>query len=84
MIIINESYSAPNEVNIQIEGKLDGESVGSLHDVCTGHISEKKSVRLNLRKLLWVDREGLDYLRSIRKNVRLEGLNPYFELELNE
>ena len=84
MIIINETYAGESEVIIQVEGKLDSESVVSLRDLCRGHIFEKRNIRLNLQKLLWVDRDGLDYLRSIQKNVRLEGLNPYFKLELNE
>ena len=82
MIIIDETYLSENSVLIQIEGKLDRESVGSLHDLCQEHFLRESRVRLNLEKLLWVDKEGLDYLRSIRNKVHLEGLNSYFELEL--
>ena len=69
---------------IQVEGKLDGESVTSLREICTDHLIKKRTVRINLAKVHGADRQGLVYLRSIQENVVLEGLNKYFELELSD
>ena len=82
VIIINETYLEDDTVIIQVEGKLDGDSVTALRDLCADHLINKKAVRINLDKVHSTDRKGIGYLRSIQKNVCLEGLNKYFELEL--
>ena len=83
MIIISETHVTDDMVMIQIEGKLDGESVSSLRDICTDHLVKKRTVRINLAKVRGADRQGIVYLRSIQENVVLEGLNKYLELELS-
>ncbi|MCP4755426.1 MAG: hypothetical protein GY866_31570 [Proteobacteria bacterium] len=70
-------------VSIQIEGRLDSESISALRDLCTGHLHKKK-IQLNLEKVDRIDREGLDYLRSIRKQIQLDGLSSYLKLELDD
>ena len=82
MIFIKETFSEDGSVSIQIEGRLNRKSISSLRDVCAGHLLKKK-LRLNLAKVDRIDREGMDYLRSIRKHVQLDGLNSYLILELN-
>ena len=82
MIFIKENFFEDGSVSIQIEGRLDRKSISSLRDVCADHLLKKK-LRLNLAKVDRIDREGLDYLRSIRKQIQLDGLNSYLTLELN-
>ena len=83
MIYIKEKFSEDGEVTIQIEGSLDSKSLTSLREVCAVYLCQKK-LRLNLEKVDRVDRESLDYLRSIRKHIHLDGLNNYLILELND
>jgi len=84
MIFIKETFSGDGEVSIQIEGVLDSASIPSLRDLCADHLSMKRKLRLNLDKVNRIDGESLNYLRSIRKQVRMEGLNQYLKLELEE
>ena len=83
MIFLKERFLEDGSVSIQIEGRLDSESVSSLRDLCTGYLGTK-TVRLNLEKVDRIDRAALDYLRLIRKQVHLDGLNRYLRLELND
>ena len=83
MIFLKETFLEDGTVSIQIEGRLDSHSISSLRDLCAGHLGEK-NLRLNLDKVDRIDRDGLDYLRSIKKKVLLEGLSRYLTLELNE
>ena len=84
MLYLKETFSEDGGVTIHIEGRLDNDSIASLRNLCAGHLSHKKEIQLNLDKVNWIDRESLDYLRSIQKNVRFSGLNSYLQLELDE
>ncbi|MBT4643814.1 MAG: hypothetical protein HOC09_33855 [Deltaproteobacteria bacterium] len=84
MIFIKETFSEDGGVSIQIEGQLDSDSIPSLRDMCADHLSHERVIRLNLEKVDRIDRESLDYLRSVQTQVCLEGLNQYIRLELND
>ena len=84
MIFIKETFSEDGGVSVQIEGWLDDDSIPALRDMCADHLRHKREIRLNLEKVDRIDEESLAYLRSIQRQVRLEGLNPYLRLELNE
>ena len=84
MIYIKETFSEDGEVSIQIEGGLDNAAIPSLRDLCADHLGKKRKIRLNLKKVNRIDQESLAFLKSIRREVHLEGLNQYLKLELDE
>jgi len=84
MIFFKETFTEFGEVSIQIEGVLDRDSIHPLREICTDHLVKKRKLSLNLEKVNRIDNENLAYLRSIRKQVRLDGLNQYLKLELDE
>ncbi len=84
MTYIKETFSKDSGVSIQIEGKLESESIPSLREVCVDHLNHARKLRLNLEKVDLVDAESLDCLRSVQSQVDLDGLNEYLKLELDE
>ena len=84
MIHINETSSSQDTVIIQLEGRLDSESLASLEDVYQKHLSIGQKVILDLESLNSIDRHGKDFLRKIRNNVRYIGLSEYLSLEIGD
>ena len=84
MIYFKEFFSEDGGVCIQIEGGLDSVAIPALQDLCADHFGKKRKVSLNLAKVDRIDRESLTYLRSIRNQVQLDGLNQYLKMMLDE
>ncbi len=76
MIYIKEIFPHKDSVVIQVDGILDDESIEILKEVCQRHLESKKKIELNLQGLMYIFREGRDFLREIQDkiNIRPPGL----------
>ena len=74
MIYIKEIPEGENSVIIQIDGFLEPESVPILKKVCQRQLGMKATVTLNLEKLLYISREGMNYLEEIKRKVIIIGV----------
>jgi ABC-type transporter Mla MlaB component len=84
MIYFKETFTEDGDVFIRIEGELNNAAMPVLRDLCAGHLGKKRKLSLNLEDVNRIDNENLAYLRSIRSQVRLDGLSQYLKLELDE
>ena len=84
MIYFKETFAESGDVLIRIEGELNNAAMPVLRDLCAGHLGKKRKLRINLEDVNRIDNESLAYLKSIRSQVRLEGLSQYLKLELDE
>jgi ABC-type transporter Mla MlaB component len=84
MIYFKETFTEDGDVFIRIEGEVNNAAMPVLRDLCAGHLGKKRNLSINLENVSRIDSEGLVYLRSIRSQVRLDGLSQYLKLELDE
>ena len=83
MIYFKETFTEDDDVFIRIEGELNNAAMPVLRDLCAGHLGKKRKLSINLEDVNRIDNESLAYLRSIRSQVRLDGLSQYIKLELD-
>ncbi|MCP4629196.1 MAG: STAS domain-containing protein [bacterium] len=84
MIYFKETFSEDGDVFIRIEGELNNATMPVLRDLCAGHLGKKRKLSINLEDVNRIDNASLAYLKSIRSQVRLDGLSQYLKLELDE
>ncbi len=84
MIYFKETFTEDGDVFIRIEGELNNAAIPVLRDLCAGHLGKKRKLSINLEDVNRIDNESLAYLKSIRSQVRLDGLSQYFKLALDE
>jgi len=84
MIYFKETFTEDGVVSIRIEGELNNAAMPVFRDLCAGHLGKKLKLSINLEDVNQIDKESLAYLKSIRSQVRLEGLSQYLKLELDE
>ena len=82
MIYFKETFTEDGDVFIRIEGELNNAAIPALRDLCAGHLGKKRKLSINLEDVNRIDNESLAYLRSIRSQVRLDGLSQYLKLEM--
>lgn len=74
MIYIKEIYVDDSSVILRAEGILDCESIPPLKNICERYLEWERKVMLQVEGLLYITREGRDFLREIQnKGVILEG-----------
>ena len=84
MIYIEESFAAKETVILRVEGGLDRESLSDFRRVCARHLQAKRKVQIDLGGISHICKEGRDFLRSIKNEVQLMGLNKYLEMDIHE
>ncbi len=86
MILIKEFKPDKISVEIQIEGKLDRESIPTLKEVCQFYLDSGpiKNITLEMHGLRSIGIEGKIYLKEIKDKVCLEGLPEFLRMELCE
>ncbi|MBU2549351.1 MAG: hypothetical protein KKB20_13115 [Proteobacteria bacterium] len=84
MIHVEESFTDERTVLLRIEGRLDRESFPAFRAVCQRHLEAGRRVRLDMGGLNHIGQDGREFVRSIRKRVRLQGLSEYLKLAIDE
>ena len=67
------------EVLLQVEGRLDRDSLPVLRKVCEHHWQEGRMVHLDLSGVYYVGREGRDFLLGVKDKLRLIGMSQYLK-----
>ena len=84
MIYIEEAFTTKEAVILRVEGGLDRESLPDFCRVCARHLEAKRKVQIDLGQISHICKEGRDFLRSIKNDVQLMGLNKYLEMDIHE
>jgi hypothetical protein len=74
MIYIKEIPEGEKSIIIQIDGSLEPESVSVLKEICERHLATKARVTLNLERLFYISRDGMNYLDEIKSRVIIIGV----------
>ena len=82
MICIRETFPEDNATNLEVDGRLDWESLPILKNVCLRHLKKKRRITLHLRGLSHIDKEGRDFLKEIRDQLTLKGIPEFIKLEI--
>ena len=84
MIYIEEAFTAKEDVVLRVEGGLDRVSLPDFRRLCTRHLQANRKVQIDLGQINHICKEGRDFLRSIKHEVQLTGLNKYLEMDIHE
>ncbi len=67
MIYIKESFLDDHSIVIQADGTLDSDSIPILRKICERNLECKRKVFLKLKDLMYVSREGNDFLKAMEE-----------------
>ena len=81
MIHVKENYLDKHTITLEVDGVLDQGAVPVLKSVCEKHLSEKRSVLLNLEGVVSVTREGRSFLNGMREKVRIDNLPEFMNFQ---
>jgi len=83
MLKISQVGKAKHSVTLKLEGRVVGEWVGELRQVCESLLNEGRAVRLDLTDVSFVDDDGVAALASYRsRSVTLANGSPFVEEQL--
>ena len=70
---------------LRLEGHLGGPWVGELRRSCERVLLEGKQLTLDLAGVSFIDRDGVRFLRSLKRtDVKLRNCSPFVALRLEE
>ena len=85
MLRISIIHRADEGMQFQLEGRLIGPWVEELRRLSDQALSQQKTVSLDLRKVWFVDLQGVDLLRDLaRKRVTQINCSPFVSQQLKE
>lgn len=84
MIYINEDRLDDGSVTIQVQGRLNRDSLPTLQAVCRRYFDSEYEgqISIHLEELLHCCQEAKSYLKDIRSRVTYVGLPEFLRLEL--
>lgn len=82
MICIKETFPDEHSVVIQVDGRLDKESLEPLERVFGRYVNSRRKIVFSLHGLKSISKEGRIFLELIRNKVSLVGLSEFLKLEL--
>ena len=82
MIHIKETFPNEQTVVIQVDGRLNKETLEPLNRVISRHASDDKKIILSLQGLISVSEEGQNFFKRIKSQVIFTGLSQFLKLGL--
>ncbi len=83
MLKISQTEKANHSVTLKLEGRLVGEWVGELRQVCETLLTEGRSLKLDLADVTFADASGVAALSSFKsRGVTFSNCSPFVEEQL--
>ena len=80
MIYIKETFPDDKSVSIKVDGVLDEASIPVLNNLFLLHFRKEKKILIDLKYLINICREGIDFLKQIQTNVEFIDPPPFIKL----
>ena len=80
MIYIKEAFPDDKSVSIKVDGVLDDVSIPILNNLCLFHQRKERKIFIDLKYLINICREGIDFLQQIQADVELIDPPPFIKL----
>jgi hypothetical protein len=81
MIYIKETFPDDKSVSIKVDGVLDDASIPILNNLCRLHLRDEKKICIDLKYLINICREGIDFLQQMQTKVELIDPPPFIKLK---
>jgi ABC-type transporter Mla MlaB component len=83
MLKISQAGKPNHSVTLKLEGRVVGPWVGELRQVCETHLTEQRSLKLDLADVTFVDASGVAALSSLKaRGVAFTNCSPFVEEQL--
>ena len=83
MLKISQAEKATHSVTLKLEGRVVGEWVGELRQVCETLLTEGRSLKLDLADVTFADASGVSALSSFKsRGVVFTNCSPFVEEQL--
>jgi len=83
MLKISQTERANHSVTLKLEGRVVGEWVGELRQVCETLLTEGRSLKLDLADVTFADASGVAALSSFKsRGVTFSNCSPFLEEQL--
>ncbi len=83
MLKISQTERANHSVTLKLEGRVVGEWVGELRQVCETLLTEGRSLKLDLADVTFADASGVAALSSFKsRGVTFSNCSPFVEEQL--
>ncbi len=83
MLKISQTERANHSVTLKLEGRVVGEWVGELRQVCETLLTEGRSLKLDLADVTFSDASGVAALSSFKsRGVTFSNCSPFVEEQL--
>ena len=83
MLKISQAGKANHSVTLKLEGRVVGPWVSELRQVCETHLSEGRSLKLDLTDVTFADADGVVVLTAFKtRGVTLKHCSPFVEEQL--
>ena len=83
MLRISQAGKANHSVTLKLEGRVVGEWVGELRQVCETLLTEGRSLKLDLADVTFADASGVTALSSFKsRGVTFSNCSPFVEEQL--
>lgn len=82
MLRIDTIQTDANTTTLQLEGRVDRQSLAVLAGTCENILQKEETVVLNMKGIDHISKEGRDYLQTIKSQVRFVNLSEYLKIEL--
>ena len=83
MLKISQAEKANHSVTLKLEGRVVGEWVGELRQVCETLLTDERSLKLDLADVTFADASGVTALSSFKsRGVTFSNCSPFVEEQL--
>jgi len=83
MLKISQAEKANHSVTLKLEGRVVGEWVGELRQVCETLLTDRRSLKLDLADVTFADASGVAALSSFKsRGVTFSNCSPFVEEQL--
>jgi len=83
MLKISQTERANHSVTLKLEGRVVGEWVGELRQVCETLLTDRRSLKLDLADVTFADASGVAALSSFKsRGVTFSNCSPFVEEQL--
>ena len=83
MLKISQTGKANHSVTLKLEGRVVGPWVSELRQVCETHLSEGRSLKLDLTDVTFADADGVAVLAGFKtRGVTLKNCSPFVDEQL--
>lgn len=82
MIHISEEFPDQHTVTIQIDGRLNRDSLPAFKRIFHRHLDNRKKIILQLEGLSHIDKEGRHFLKHFKDKITIANLAEFLKLDL--